>query len=568
VLVMFDKTKLHILLISTMLLISCSGGGLDSDNASNDPLVLVNAGLNQTINEGVSYVLTGNASGQTDDMTYVWSVSPSLNIVQEDSNSPEASFVAPTISEAVTYSFTLRVTDGNGNQGSDTVQITINPINESPEAVIVVPQYEGFSNNLFPAGVEVILDGSGSFDNDAADSLTPIASFKWQQTAGVDALNAVSLNGDSLAFNTPITDKGTNLTFALEVTDQEGATAVKSVNIVVQSAAETQPLVSAGRDHQIYSGEFILLNGQASTSIPAAQPLTYLWLNDSELLPQIDTITSLQTYAIAPIVSSEQKVTFTLRVTDSNDNQAQDSLTVTIKPMPQSALNDSGVTQQANANSVSNTYQGDFPGQDGQRGQDAIAINGLLEKAGRGRAGFDFTRLDNIGDEVDDTTQPWTCVRDNHTGLIWEAKTTDSSIHNRLYSYSWYQSSDNGGYAGVLNGAATSCSITNCNTESYVAAVNGAGLCGFYDWRLPTHNELMSIVHFGNTTGPLIDTDYFPNTSKGLAAPVWYWSNMASVDGVQNSAAQNAWAIDFASGNDNFLNKSTAARIRLVRAGR
>jgi chitinase len=565
---MCDTIKLFILLLSSLLLMSCSGGGLDSDNTTSKPMVLVNAGLNQTINEGVTYVLAGNASGQTEDLTYAWTVSPGLNILQEDTNSPAATFIAPISSEVLIFTFTLRVTDGNGNQGSDTVQFTINPINESPEAVIVVQQYEGFSNNQFPAGVEVILDGSGSFDNDAADSLTPIASYTWQQTAGVDALNAVSLSGDSLAFTTPITEEGASLSFALQVSDQEGASDVKSVTIAVQSASETLPLASAGLDHQIYSGEFILLNGQASTSIPAAQPLSYKWLNDSELLPQIDTSTSLQTFAVAPIVSSEQKMTFTLQVSDINGNQADDSLTVTIKPMPQNFLNDSGVTWQANINSVGSGYQGDFPGQDGQRGQDALAINGLLEKAGRGKVGFDFTRLDNIGDEVDDTTQAWTCIRDNHTGLIWEAKTTDSGLHDRLYSYSWYQSDDNGGYTGVLNGTTSSCSITNCNTESYVAAVNAAGLCGFYDWRLPTHNELLSIVHFGNSTGPRIDTDYFANTSNGLAAPVWYWTNMASVDGTQGDAAQNAWAIDFASGNDNFLNKATAARIRLVRAGR
>lgn len=565
---LFDTCKLPILLCSALLLMSCSGGGLDNDNPSSDPLVLVNAGLDQSINEGVSYVLSGNASGQSEELSYAWTVSPALSIEQEDTSSPEATFVAPTTSEVLTFTFTLRVSDAQGNQGSDTVQFTINPINEAPQAVVAVQQYAGFGNNLFPAGVAVILDGSASFDNDAVDSLNPIASYEWQQTAGVDALNAVSLNGDSLAITSPITDSGTSLSFELKVSDQEGATNVSSVTIRVQSASETQPLASAGPDHQLYSGELILLNGQASTSIPAAQPLSFTWLNDSELLPQIDAASSLQTFAVAPIVSSEQKVSFTLRVSDANGNQAEDSLTVTIKPSPQYFLNDSGVTSQADITSVGTAYQGDFPGQDGQQGQDVVAANGLLTKAGRGMAGFDFTRLDDIGDEVDDTSADWTCIRDNLSGLIWEAKTTDAGLHDRLHSYSWYQSSDNGGYAGVLSGATASCSIASCNTESYVAAVNGAGLCGFYDWRLPTHKELLSIVHFGNSSGPRIDTDYFPNTSNGLAAPVWYWTNMASADGVQSSAAQNAWAIDFATGNDNFLNKSTAARIRLVRAGR
>ena len=78
----------------------------------------------------------------------------------------------------------------------------------------------------------------------------------------------------------------------------------------------------------------------------------------------------------------------------------------------------------------------------------------------------------------------------------------------------------------------------------------------------------MSLVHFGRTALPRIDTQYFPNTGADSAATLWYWTAQPSADGVSNDAAQNAWAIDFISGVDNFLNKSDAVSIRLVRAGR
>lgn len=565
---MGNQVKIRFLLLCSVLLASCSGGGLESDTNNTDLLVLVNAGLNQSINEGVTYSLTGNASGQTEELTYVWSASPAISISQNDTAVADATFLAPNTSVPITYTFTLRVTDGNGNQGSDSVQIEILPLNELPEAIITLEQYTGFSGNLFPAGVEVVLDGSGSIDVDAADNVSPIASYSWQQTAGDDVLGNVSVSGDKLAFYTPILESASSLSFSLMVTDQEGAEDTQTVVINVQSASETKPIVSAGIDHQVYSGEQIILTGQASSSIPSALPLTYLWLNDSELLPSINAVESLQTYAVAPLVSSQQMVTFTLQVTDSFNNVVLDSITVRVKPLPQQPINDTGVMLQASTTEVGTAYQGEYPGQDGQRGLDIINSNGLLEKAGRGLVGFDYTRLDAIGDEVDNIDEPWRCIRDNHTGLIWEAKTTDSGLHGRLHSYSWQQSGNNGGYAGDINGAGTSCSITNCNTDSYISAVNTQGLCGFYDWRLPNHNELLSIVHFGKTSGPLVDSDYFPNTTNGLAAPVWYWTNTASADGVQNDEAQNAWAIDFASGNDNFLNKSIAARIRLVRAGR
>jgi hypothetical protein len=43
---------------------------------------------------------------------------------------------------------------------------------------------------------------------------------------------------------------------------------------------------------------------------------------------------------------------------------------------------------------------------------------------------------------------------------------------------------------------------------------------------------------------------------------------MPNVDGVNESGSQSSWALDFDTGVDNFINKSTQARIKLVRAGR
>ncbi len=42
----------------------------------------------------------------------------------------------------------------------------------------------------------------------------------------------------------------------------------------------------------------------------------------------------------------------------------------------------------------------------------------------------------------------------------------------------------------------------------------------------------------------------------------------ASADGLSDFGAQNAWPLAVNSSNDNFLIKSTGAKIRLVRAGR
>ena len=569
--IMIQQKKCFTLLVIFMaFLTACSGGSLDSDTDTPAAKVIVNAGANKTVDENTTVTLNGEAVGQSADLTYQWRVSPTLSIIHEDTSAALASFVAPTTSSILTYTFTLEVTDTEGNKGSDTVEYQVAPVNLPPVALITAEQFSGLGTNQYPAGAQVILDGSASYDPDANETSQAISAFKWQQTAGAEALNGISTEGSSLAFVTPILAQDNSLSFSLTVTDEEGAQVSSTINLDVQSASHTLPTANAGVDHQLSSGETIILAGRGSTTVPAAEPLQYRWLNDSQLTPFIADTLQAQTYAIAPKVTSTQVMTFTLEVTDSSGNKVEDSLNVTIRPALIRPINDTGVVLQATDTALSTSQQNAYPGQDGQRGKDVMASNGILVKAGRGQQGFDFTRLNSIGDEVDASASAWSCVRDNVTGLIWEVKATSASttLESSSHSYTWYSAENEGAPSGTQSSLTASCSLTECNTTAYVTAVNQLGLCNFNDWRLPSHQELLSLVHFGRNEAPMIDTDYFPRTSLNLSSPVWYWTNQSSADGAAEEVSRNAWAVDFATGNDNFLNKSTPARVRLVRAGR
>ncbi|MBL4631181.1 MAG: DUF1566 domain-containing protein [Paraglaciecola sp.] len=556
-------------LFFTACLVGCSGSALDSDSDTPSPKVLVDAGTDQSVDEQTTVTLSAQAVGQTDALTFTWSATPAITITQDDTTVGLATFIAPVATEITTYTFTIVVTDADGNTGNDSVVYQINPINALPSAVIQVTQHEGFLNNQFPAGYTVILDATASTDTDSSDINNPIASYLWQQTAGESVLEGVITQGDKLSFEAPLLAETNTITLSLTVTDEEGAEDTVTVTLSILSTQKTLPTVDAGLEHEVFSGESIMLNGQADTSVESAKPLTYTWLSDIEPV-SIDNTSAAQTFAIAPAVSNATSIIFTLQVEDAFGNYAQDNITVTVLPLTLQSLNDTGVIQQATNTSFITSHQAGFPGQDGQRGQDIIYFNGMSTKAGRGAQGFDFTALDDIGDEVDDTSQQWRCVRDNITGLIWEVKDPSSTtgLHSSVHSYTWFQLDNNGGFEGDQPGSQASCSLTECNTTAYVAQVNSLGLCNFRDWRLPTYNELFSIMHLGKQTAPLIDDEYFPNTTGSLGTVVWYWTNHSSADGFTDDQAVNAWAIDFASGNDNFLNKATAGRVRLVRAGR
>lgn len=555
------------------------GGGDSSGGGSGNGNLVVNAGANATVTEGVTYSLSAQVSGGDGTYTYNWSASPSLTITHEDTSTSAASFVAPLVNSATEYTLTVAVNDQSGNTASDFTVITVAPVNIAPEASIDVPAWEGLPANTFPGGVEIIFDGTGSRDTDSSTSDGEIAGYVWSQTSGTNVITGVETDLSTLTITTPIANESQELTFQLEVTDSEGATDVDTVTISVQSETETLPVVDAGFSQGVFSGEVVILDGEASTSIPSALPLTYSWERSNNVTSNngantgvaarpVDDNDALSTFAIAPSVSTATVVAYTLTVTDANNNSVKDTINVRVRPMPTPLLNDTGFLQQSTNNALTEAQQNDFPGQDGQRGADIIEQNGLIEKAGRGKAGFDFTRLNANGDEQDASADTWSCIRDNVTGLVWEVKTDDGAFQDKDYTYSWYSEEVNGGFEGDQTGANATCLLTSCNTSAYVQAVNAQGLCGFYDWRLPNHHELFSLMHLGIADDVAIDEDYFPNTGAVSTEPLWYWTSVPSADGVNSDDAQNAWALDFDSGVDNFLNKSSAARVRLVRAGR
>ena len=127
-------------------------------------------------------------------------------------------------------------------------------------------------------------------------------------------------------------------------------------------------------------------------------------------------------------------------------------------------------------------------------------------------------------------------VRDNVTGLIWENKTDDNSIHDRDNVYTWQDTQD-----------------------IFIATLNSQSFGGHTDWRLPTIKELSTIVDSSiPSPGPTINTNYFPNTRSS-----YYWSSTTNVH-----TPINAWVIGFYDGNmDGYAKSNYDGYVRAVRGG-
>jgi hypothetical protein len=567
-----NQFSMFLLVLSAIFALTACGGG-DAERPTT-PKVLVNAGQNIETNEQIMVSVDGIATSTAGGVSYAWTSTPALTFTLTDPTAAiaEATLTAPIVTQVTEYILTLTATDSNGTTGVDSITMRVNPVNIAPVAAILAPGIELYAIDTYPILTSVTLDGTGSTDADPQSSSAPIAAYNWQQVAGPDVLAGRILTTSTLNFSTPVLQQSADITIRLQVTDQEGATASIDKTLSLLSESETIPELFIGPMQTVFSGELLSLGGEVSSVARGAEPFSVLWTSDSSLVPVIGDAIALNTFSIAPLVSEQTEIVYQLLIMDNYGNQRSKTQTMLVQPQTLTRLNDTGVSLNASNNANLAAYQGEFAGQDAHSGYDRMATSGLSDKAGRGEQGFDFTRLNQNGDELDNDTADWRCVRDNITGLIWENKTgIPGDLHDAEQLFTWYSFGDNGGFEGDLNAGSTACNLSSeeCNTQAYVDTVNAQGLCGFFDWRLPSHNELLSLVHFGKLQPPLIESEYFPD--MGTTEPntfLWYWTFVPNVDGVSERGAQNAWAIDFNSGVDNFINKSTQARVKLVRAGR
>jgi len=229
------------------------------------------------------------------------------------------------------------------------------------------------------------------------------------------------------------------------------------------------------------------------------------------------------------------------------------------------ALNDTGLVFCADGTSDGRacTQTAAFPGQDAQFGRDVTNNN-----SSDGDAGFSFTKLDASGAPLANqaaqyTVTPWDCVRDEVTGLQWEVKPDNGGLRDKDWTYSWFNSTavNDGGSAGAAN-RGVCVDTSNCDTEKYVAAVNAAGMCGRNDWRLPTREELQSIVNISEfNSAPRYDIDYFPNPPTSLSLAHWTATPDASDPAI-------AWVINNLQGRGQAIySKTRVFPVRLVRGG-
>ncbi len=173
-----------------------------------------------------------------------------------------------------------------------------------------------------------------------------------------------------------------------------------------------------------------------------------------------------------------------------------------------------------------------------QTGDEAIQ-NISTDKPSLGTETPKYTKLGQNGEELPFSAISWIMVRDNDTGLIWEVKQNKDGVKDY----------------GNPNDADNEYNWNDAN-QKFIDALNSRRFDGYTDWRLPTRDELKTLV-ITTTTYPAINTGYFPNTQS------WYWLSTPYVIGTYG-----AWGVSFGYGYGSSNYKNGYSYVRAVRGGK
>ena len=307
------------------------------------------AGNNQTVDEETTVNLDGTGSSDADGgLTYAWTQTQGPGVSLSGGNSATPSFTAPTrtVSQgSATLRFQLTVTDTDGVTDSDTVDITVNPVNSNPTA-------DAGPNQTVGDGSNVNLDGTGSSDADG-----PIAAYAWVQTQGP----AVGLSGGNTAtpsFTAPnrtVAQGPVTLRFQLTVTDGDGVTDNDTVDITVDPS-NADPTANAGPNQTVDEQTTVNLNGSGSSD-PDGPIASYAWAQTSGpgvILSGGSTATPSFTAPTRTVQQGSVTLTFQLTVTDGDGVTDTDTVDITVDPVNADPTADAGPNQSVDESSPVN----------------------------------------------------------------------------------------------------------------------------------------------------------------------------------------------------------------------
>lgn len=261
-------------------------------------------------------------------------------------------------------------------------------------------------------GQTVALDGTNSADADGT-----IVGFAWTQTGGTPTVTLISANSAQPQFSAPAAPA--SLTFALTVTDDDGATDTASVTVNFLEAPNVLPVAEAGPNAtDLTAGTLYALDGRESSDADGTI-ISYAWEQISGPVVTLQNADTARPSFTVP--TGPDMLTFRLTVTDNRGGADTDEVTLTI----------AGPVVQENQPPTANAALGE-----GTFTQNAVPAGTQLFLDGSGSSdadgqitGYSWTRI--AGPEVDlsnaSTSKPSFLVPEGSGELVFRLTVVDDA---------------------------------------------------------------------------------------------------------------------------------------------
>jgi hypothetical protein len=346
------------------------GDPADHPGTTNSPPV-ADAGPDQTVDEGANVTLNGSGSYDPDGViaSYSWTQTGGMPVTLSGSTTDSPTFSAPQVGpgdELLTFSLT--VTDNDGDLSSDLCTLTISWVNDPPLADAGLDQTVG-------ENVQVALDGSNSTDPDGG-----IATYQWLQTSGPPVTLSDPAAIQPTFISPIITSGGVTLNFQLTVTDGFGLSATDT-SLVNVTNGNQPPVANAGGNQTVNEGDIVTLDATASID-PDGTITSYQWVQTAGPQVTLTGASTAQPAFTAPDVGlSGESLSFELTVTDDGGLQATDTCIVNVSWVNLPPTADAGPDQTGTFSVEAVTLDGS-----GSNDPDDGIVSYLWEQTGTGPA--------------------------------------------------------------------------------------------------------------------------------------------------------------------------------------
>ncbi|MEW6168235.1 MAG: PKD domain-containing protein, partial [Pseudomonadota bacterium] len=278
---------------------------------------IADAGVDQTVNQLVQVTLDGGGSGDSDGVVvgYAWRQIAGPAVTLQGAGSQVATFVSPRVEVQTRLTFELTVQDDAGDSNTDTVDVTVLKNN-------LVPTADAGPDQSVDEGAAVLIDGSGSSDPDGW-----IQTYAWQQIAGPSTF-LTAPNPGQLSFTAPSVAVDSVMTFEFTVTDNEGASATDTVDVVVRNTND--PIANAGPDQTVDERSSVTLDGTASAD-PDGTIQGYAWEQIGGYVVSVADANTATPSFTAPLVPEDSLLRFRLTVNDNDGLTGSDTVDVFVR---------------------------------------------------------------------------------------------------------------------------------------------------------------------------------------------------------------------------------------------